>query len=129
MTREGKTQEKRKAARRRSAHSAVEITSHAQQSVSDLLDKWQAKVAAAVKPATTEAEAALHAEIRRHAVGLKGQDRMAFLERHGSDPRVAATLLEAPAFLTGMTEAETKLVGSKIEQAVLDPELSKPRKT
>ena len=94
----------------------------------DRLDKWQAKVAAAVRPAATEAEAALHAEVRRHAVGLKGQERLAFLERHGSDPRVAASLLEAPAFLTGMTEAERSLIRSKIEQAVLDPEIVQAKK-
>ena len=96
--------------------------------MSELLDKWQAKVAGSGQASSTEAEAALHAEIRRHVVGLKGQERMAFLEKHGSDPRVAASLLEAPAFLTGLTEAETKLIRSKIEQAVLDPEIVQAKK-
>ena len=82
LSNEGKAQEKRKAALKAlGAFNGSKSLARAQQSVSDLMDKWHAKVAAAVKPAATEAEAALHAEIRRHVVGLKGQDRMAFLER------------------------------------------------
>ena len=130
MSREGKAQEKRKAALKAlGAFNGSKSLSRAQQSVSELMAKWEAKVAAAVKPASSEAEAALHAEVRRHVVGLKGRaSASAFLEKHGSDPRVAASLLEAPAFLTGLSDAEIALVKSKIEQAMLPPEIVQAKK-
>ena len=48
---------------------------------------------------------------------------MSFLEKNGGDPILAASLLEAPRFLTGLSDAELTLVRTKIEQATLTPEI------
>ena len=62
----GKKEQRRLAAQKAlGAFSGSKSLSRAQQSVGDLLEKWRDKVAASVKPAVTEGESALHAEIRR----------------------------------------------------------------
>ena len=100
----------------------------AQERVEDQMAKWSRKVVSILKPAQTEAEVGLHAEIRRHIASLKDQrSRMAFLEKHGSDIAVASSLFEAPAFLSGVTDAELALVRHKIEAAHLPAEVVEAR--
>ena len=50
---------------------------------------------------------------------------MAFLERHAADPVLAISLLEAPAILTGCSDAELTLVRRKVEAQALPPEVAK----
>jgi hypothetical protein len=50
-------------------------------------------------------------------------ERMSFLEKRGDDPVVASALLEAPAFLSGLSDAEITLVRHKIEKKHLSPEI------
>ena len=121
----GKKEQRRLAALKAlAAFSGSKSLTRTQQSVSELMDKWEAKVAAAVKPAANESEAVLHGEIRRHVASLKGErERMTFVEKHGADPRVASALLEAPQFLSGIGNAEIALVKNRIEANVLDPEI------
>jgi hypothetical protein len=52
---------------------------------------------------------------------------MRFLEKHGSDIAVASSLFEAPAFLSGVTDAELALVRHKIEAAHLPAEVVEAR--
>ena len=125
---QGKRAEKRKAAQKAlGAFSGSKSLQRAEQSVSDVLGKWDTKVREAVKPAANEAEAALHAEIRKHVAGLKGQARLAFLEKHAADPRVAASMLEAPKFLTNLTDGEELMIRNLIEARVLPPEIAQAK--
>ena len=126
LTATGKKQEKKKAAEKALAGFAgSKAFSRAQGSVTSLLKRWEDQVLAALKPASTEGEATLHAEIRRHVASLKGAERMAFLEKHAADPVLAISLLEAPQFLTGCTDAELTMVRRNVEAQVLPPEVAK----
>ena len=101
--------------------------SKAAEAYENQMAKWHRKIADVLKPAKTEAEVGLHAEIRKHVASLKGQERMRFLEKHGSDIAVASALFEAPAFLSGVNDAELALVRHKIEQAHLPPEIAEAK--
>jgi hypothetical protein len=92
----------------------------ARDSVASRMRSWDDKVAAAVKPASTEAEAVLHGEIRRHVAGLS--DERARMSG-GSDPAVASALLEAPPFLSNLSEVEIAYVRAQVEQKHLSPEM------
>src|SRR5262245_13789245 len=48
---------------------------------------------------------------------MKG-NKIAFLENHATDPRVASALLSAPAFLRGLSDAEVGFAKMWIEQFV-----------
>ena len=51
---------------------------------------------------------------------------MGFLEKNATDPVVAAALLTAPPFLSGLSDAELALVKHKVEQHV-SPEIAEAR--
>ena len=109
------------------AFSGSKSLQRAQQSVGEVVSKWDTRVREAVKPAAPEAEAALHAGIRKHVAALKGGQRLAFLEKHASDPRVAASMLEAPKFLTNLTDGEELMIRNLIEASVLPPEIAQAK--
>jgi hypothetical protein len=46
-------------------------------------------------------------------MGLKSDDRLAFIDAHASE--VAAAVLSAPSFLSGLTTAELAVVRQRIE--------------
>ena len=56
---------------------------------------------------------------------MKG-NRMAFLERHVADTRVASAVSGAPPFLSGLRDTELALVQKRVEQYVA-PEIAKAR--
>ena len=87
------------------------------------MDQWNAKVGLAVKPPSNIAEATVHAQIRDRLAAME-DGRMGFLEKNATDPVVAAALLTAPPFLSGLSDAELALVKHKVEQHVA-PELPK----
>ena len=122
LTAAGKAEEKRKAAQKALLGFAKsKALSRAEESVDGVMSKWDDQLKAALKPAANEVEAALHGEIRRYVAGLKDKQRLAFLEQNASDPIVAAAVLEAPPFLTGLTSAEAAMIKHKIEASVLPP--------
>ena len=63
----------------------------------------------------------LHCEIRSHLASLKSGDRVAFIDAHASE--VAAAVLSAPSFLSGLTPAELGVVRQRIE-ARANPEIA-----
>ena len=67
----------------------------------------------------------MQAEIRSHLATMKGS-KMDFLGKHATDPRVAAAVLGAPAFLSGLNDTEVVIVKRRIEQYVA-PEVVKER--
>ena len=78
-----------------------------------------------VKPPSNIAEATVHAQIRDRLAAMK-DGRMGFLEKNATDPVVAAALLTAPPFLSGLSDAELALVKHKVEQHV-SPEIAEAR--
>jgi hypothetical protein len=69
---------------------------------------WEKETGLDIKPPSNIGEAVLLSEIRAHLAVMKG-DKIGFLEKHGIDPRVASAILGAPAFLSGLTDAEVAL--------------------
>jgi hypothetical protein len=43
--------------------------------------------------------------------------------KNGADPTIASALLEAPAFLASLSDAEIALIKAKVEQKHLPPEI------
>ena len=66
----------------------------------------------------------IHAEIRSHLAALKPRDRMAFIDAHATE--VAAAVLVAPSFLSGLTPAELGVVKQRIETRA-NPEIAKAK--
>ena len=94
----------------------------AREAVEAQMKKWSDKIAANVKPAADHVEALLHAQIREKVAGLD-KDRFAFLQKHGTEPTVASALLEAPAFLSNLSEAELTLLRTEVEKKFLSAEI------
>lgn len=57
-------------------------------------------------PADDAHSIAVAGDIRRHLADLPDSDRRAFLQKNAGDPKVAAAVLHAPAYLSGLTDAE-----------------------
>ena len=66
----------------------------------------------------------IQAEIRSHLAVLKPGDRMAFIDAHVTE--VAAAVLAAPSFLSGLTPAELDVVKQRIE-ARANPEIAEAK--
>ena len=96
----------------------------AREAVMAQMKRWAEKVAANIKPAEDHAEAVLHAQVREKIGNMK-EGRIAFLQKHGTDPTVASALLAAPAFLSGLSEAELALLRTEVEKKYLSPEISR----
>lgn len=94
----------------------------ARESVAAQMQKWADKISANIKPAADQSEAVLHAQIREKVSNLK-EGRMAFLQKHGTDPAVASALLEAPPFLSNLSEPELALLRIEVEKKYLSPEI------
>ena len=70
-------------------------------------------------------EAVIQSEIRAHLAAMKG-GKLGFLEKHATDPVVAAAILGAPGFLSGLTDTELTFVKQNVEQHMA-PEVTKAR--
>ena len=124
---EGKRLKKEKLAARRSTHSkSPPSLSKAREAVAAQMQRWADKVSANVKPAADQAEAVLHAQIREKVANLK-EGRLGFLQKHCADPTVASALLEAPAFLSNLSESELALLRSEVEKKYLSPEITESK--
>jgi hypothetical protein len=97
----------------------------AREAVTYVMDQWKAKMGMVVKPASNISEATVHAQIRDRLAAMK-DGRMGFLEKNASDPVVAAALLTAPQFISGLSDSELALVKRKVEQHV-SPKIAEAR--
>ena len=99
----------------------------AREAVMAQMKKWAEKVAVHVKPAADHAEAIMHAQIRAKIADMK-ENRFAFLQKHAAaDPQIAAALLSAPPFLSGLSESELALLRNEVEKKYLGPEVSEAK--
>lgn len=123
---EGKERQTKEAAVQSIANfEASKSLARAREAVAYVMDQWKAKMGTVVKPPSNIAEATVHAQIRDRCTDMK-DGRMGFLEKNATDPVVAAALLTAPPFLSGLSDAELALVRHKVEQHV-SPEIAAAR--
>ena len=94
----------------------------AREAVEAQMRRWAAKVSTHIKPAEDHVTAVLHAQCREKIASLK-ENRLTFLKKHASDPVIASALLEAPAFLSGLSDGELAMVRDVVERAFLSAEI------
>jgi hypothetical protein len=97
---------------------------NARTSVETQVAKWDKQLGLTPEQPATIGDAIIQAEIRSHLASLKAGDRMAFIDAHATE--VAAALLAAPCFLSGLTSAELGIVKQRIEVRA-NPELAKAK--
>ena len=69
----------------------------------------------------------MHAQIRAKIADMK-ENRFGFLQKHAAaDPQIAAALLSAPPFLSGLSESELALLRTEVEKKYLGPEVSEAK--
>lgn len=126
LSREGKERQRRKAAAQAIADFEVSKTlARARGTVAQVVEQWVEKVGLTVKVASNIHEATVHTQIRDRLAAMK-DGRMGFLEKNAGDPIVASAILTAPAFLSGLSDAELAMVKHKVEQHV-SPEIAEAR--
>ena len=103
-----------------------ETLEDARSAVAHMQEKWANKIGDIIKSAEDIGTATTYAQIRERVADVK-ENRLAFLEKHASDPVVASALLTAPPFLSNLSEAEITLVKHKIEKAAISPEVAEAR--
>jgi hypothetical protein len=86
----------------------------AREVVDKVTQQCASKVTDVVKPAWDVHDAAVHSQIRDRLVAMT-EGRMAFLEKNAADPVISSAILTAPAFLSGLSDAEIALVRRKVE--------------
>ena len=96
----------------------------ARYSVERQISKWDKQLGLAPEQPSTIGDAMIHAEIRSHLASLKAGERMAFIDAHTAD--VAAAVLAAPSFVSGLSPAELGIVKQRIAVRA-NPELAKSK--
>ena len=123
LTPQGKAQERRKAAERAlQALDEPKTLNRAQEAVAAVEAKWEAMIAKAIEKPTEPANVAVATQIRDRVANMK-EGRMSWLERHAGDLVIASAILTAPQALSGLSDAEWRLVRLKVEGQVLSPEV------
>jgi hypothetical protein len=126
LSAQGKARQKMKCAQDAiTAFASSKTLSQAKDAVERQLKNWANLTGVAIKPPNNFQEAMLHAEIRAHLAATK-DNRLAFLEKHATDPRVASAVLGAPQFLSGLSDTEAAVLRKKVEQHTA-PEIAKER--
>ena len=96
----------------------------AREAVAGQISKWDKQLGLTPEQPETIGDAVIHAEIRSHLAALKPGDRMAFIDAHSTE--VAAAVLAAPSFLSGVNPAELDIVKQRIE-ARANPEIAEAK--
>ena len=114
LSREGKASKKKEVAEAAVADlERSKSLEKARASVEHQVAKWNEQLGLTPKAPESLGDAMIHAEIRSHLAALKPPDRMAFIDAHTTE--VAAAILAAPSFLSGLTLAELGIVKQRIE--------------
>jgi hypothetical protein len=96
----------------------------ARDAVARQVSSWDKQLGLTPEPSDTISDATVRAEIRAHVASLKPGERLAFINDHASE--VAAAVLTAPSFLSGLTPAELGVVKARIAQRA-NSALAQPR--
>ena len=126
LSAEGKARQKKKVAATAIAEFEQSKTLlGARDAVARQVEKWTEKTGLVLKMPANIVEAVIQSEIRAHLAAMKG-GKLGFLEKHATDPVVAAAILGAPGFLSGLTDTELTFVKQNVEQHMA-PEVTKAR--
>jgi hypothetical protein len=122
----GKAEQKREIATEAlTAFQKAKSLDRARASVESQIAQWDKDLGLVPEQPATVSDAMVHAEIRAHLTSLKQPgDRMAFIDAYANE--VAAAVLTAPGFLSGLTPAELGVVKQRIE-ARANPEIAKAK--
>jgi hypothetical protein len=93
------------------------------------LQRWNEKfsIDQVIKVAENIGEATIHAQVRERLAFMKKEDRLGFLEKHGGDPVLAAAVLSAPPFLSGLSDSELALIKHRIEKHLMPGEVAEAK--
>lgn len=106
---------------------ASKALTRAREAVADVLQKYEAKINSNLEPAADPQSVGVHAQIRSQLAAIKDpKDRVSFFGRNGSDLSLISAVLSAPAFVSGLTEAEAALLRKNLERHA-PPEIIKER--
>jgi hypothetical protein len=123
LTPEGQRQEGKKASEKAlAALDASNSLQRAQESVAAVEAKWEAMTAKAIKKPTDANDVAVAMQVRDKLANMK-ESRMAWLEKHADDPVIFSAIMSAPQALSGLTDAEWRLVQLKAEAKALPPDV------
>jgi hypothetical protein len=93
---------------------ASQTPSRVREAVEDVIQKWQQKIDANLKPATDAQQVSVYSQVRDRLYNMKG-GRLSWLEGNMDDTLMSA-VLTAPAYLSGLTEAEYGFVRQQLER-------------
>ena len=96
--------------------------SAARKSVEHQITKWDDEIGLTPQIPASIGESVQLSEIRSYISVMKG-NRVDFVAKHASDPRVVAAVLGAPAFLSGLIDADINIVRSQVAKRVA-PEIA-----
>ena len=93
--------------------------------VESQMAKWDEELGFFSKPPATIGESVQLSEIRSYLSAMS-DNRVNFVAQHVHDPRVIAAVLGAPAFLSGLTEADVGILKAQIAKRVA-PEVAEAK--
>ena len=67
--------------------------------------EWDKELFKAIKAPETLSESVVQTEIRAHLAAMT-DNRLAFLDKHATDPQVVAAVFGGPPFLSGLSDAD-----------------------
>ena len=90
------------------------------------LAKWDQEFQSHLKEATTTHVAAVYSELWNRCYKMEGAERLAWLNKHATDPTFASSLLTAPTAITGLKSEELHFLREQFEK-VVHPESAEDR--
>lgn len=91
----------------------------------DQVEEIQRRIGRAIEPPTEPAAVAVASDIRRHVAGLSRTERSRFLSQNAANAEVAAAILAAPPFLSGLSADELEAYRDQVVEALLPAEAAK----
>jgi hypothetical protein len=80
-----------------------------------------------IRPADDIGMATIHAQVRERVSSMRPEERLGFLQKNAGDAMVAAAILSAPAFLSGLSDSEMLFVKHSIEKRIIPAEIAEAR--
>ncbi len=121
-----KDKKKRLMAQAKAAIEQSKVLTQAKETSGRQLAKWRTEFEAHLKQATTTHEAAVYSELWNRCYKMQGAERLAWLNKHATDPTFASALLTAPTAVTGLKSEELHFLREQYEKVVC-PEAAEDR--
>jgi hypothetical protein len=126
LSREGKDLKKKEIANAAVAgFEKAKTIVNARDLVESQMAKWDEELGLLSKPPATIGESVQLSEIRSYLSAMS-DNRLNFVAQHAHDPRVVAAVLGAPAFLSGLTDADIGMLKTQIAKRVA-PEVAEAK--